>query len=162
LHSSEMGANLVVGTTGISADQLSRMRAAIDGKVAAVISPNFSVGVNMFWKLIAVAAEALQDYDIEVIEAHHNQKKDAPSGTALATVEVIKKALGDVDVVYGREGIRQRGKGDRGARRPGRRYRRRSHCALRRTRGASGDQASSTQPCRLCLWCSARGPMGGR
>lgn len=106
----EMGANLVVGTTGVSQDQLSRMRAAIDGKVAAVISPNFSVGVNLFWKLIAVAAEALQDYDIEVIEAHHNQKKDAPSGTALATVEVIKKALGDAEVVYGREGIRLRGR----------------------------------------------------
>jgi len=106
----EMGVNLVVGTTGFSQDQLSRMITAIDGKVAAVISPNFSVGVNLFWKLIAVAAKALKDYDIEVIEAHHNQKKDAPSGTALATVEVIKKALGDVEVVYGREGIRLRGK----------------------------------------------------
>ncbi len=106
----EMGVNLVVGTTGFSQDQLSRMETAIDEKVAAVISPNFSVGVNLFWKLIAVAAEALKDYDIEVIEAHHNQKKDAPSGTALATVEVIKKALGDIEVVYGREGIRLRGK----------------------------------------------------
>ncbi len=106
----ERGVNLVVGTTGFSQDQLSRMRTAIDGKVAAIISPNFSVGVNLFWKLIAIAAETLKDYDIEVIEAHHNQKKDAPSGTALATVEVIKKALGDLEVVCGREGIRLRGK----------------------------------------------------
>ncbi len=106
----EMGVNLVVGTTGFSQDQLSRMRVAIDQKVAAVISPNFSLGVNLFWRLVAVAAEALKDYDIEVIEAHHNQKKDAPSGTALATVEVIKKALGEVEVVYGREGMRLRGK----------------------------------------------------
>ncbi len=106
----EMGVNLIVGTTGFSGDQISRMRAAIDGKAAAVISPNFIVGVNLFWKLISVAAEALKDYDIEVIEAHHNQKKDAPSGTAMATVDVIKRALGDVEVVHGREGIRLRGK----------------------------------------------------
>ena len=106
----EAGVSLVVGTTGFSHDQLARMRAAIDGKVAAVISPNFSVGVNVFWKLLAVAAEALKDYDIEVIEAHHSQKKDAPSGTALAAVDVLKKALGDVPVVYGREGVRIRGK----------------------------------------------------
>ena len=106
----EAGVSLVVGTTGFSHDQLARMRAAIDGKVAAVISPNFSVGVNVFWKLLAVAAEALKDYDIEVIEAHHSQKKDAPSGTALAAVDVLKNALGDVSVVYGREGVRIRGK----------------------------------------------------
>jgi 4-hydroxy-tetrahydrodipicolinate reductase len=104
------GIDLVVGTTGFSPDQLSRMRAAIEGRVAAVISPNFSVGVNLFWKLIAAASEALKDYDIEVVEAHHNQKKDAPSGTALATVEVIKKALGEVEVVHGREGVRLRGR----------------------------------------------------
>ncbi len=109
-NAAEMGVSLVVGTTGFSGDQISRMREAIDGKAAAVISPNFIVGVNLFWKLISIAAEALKDYDIEVIEAHHNQKKDAPSGTALATVEVIKNALGDVEVVYGREGIRLRGK----------------------------------------------------
>lgn len=106
----EAGVALVVGTTGFSPDQLARMRAAMDGNVAAVISPNFMVGVNVFWKLLAVAAEALEDYDIEVIEAHHNQKKDAPSGTALAAVDVLKKALGDVPVVYGREGVRLRGK----------------------------------------------------
>lgn len=106
----EMGIDLVVGTTGFSPDQLSRMKAAIDGKVSAVITPNFSVGVNLFWKLVAEAATALKDYDIEIIEAHHNQKKDAPSGTALATVEAIKNALGDREVVHGREGLMQRGK----------------------------------------------------
>jgi 4-hydroxy-tetrahydrodipicolinate reductase len=106
----DMGVDLVVGTTGFSNDQRACMRDAIDGRVAAVISPNFSIGVNLFWKLVAVASQALKDYDIEVIEAHHNQKKDAPSGTALATVEVLKNALGDVDVIYGREGIRLRGK----------------------------------------------------
>ncbi len=105
----DMGIDLVVGTTGFSPDQLSRMKAAIDGRVSAVITPNFSVGVNLFWKLVAQAATALRDYDIEIIEAHHNQKRDAPSGTALATVEAIKNALGDREVVHGREGFQQRG-----------------------------------------------------
>ena len=105
-----LGIDLVVGTTGFSPDQHSRMRSAITGNVAAVITPNFSVGVNLFWKLISEAAKALKDYDIEIIEAHHNQKKDAPSGTALATVDVIRNALGDVNVVHGREGMGLRGK----------------------------------------------------
>ncbi len=106
----DMGVDLVIGTTGLSQDQLSRMRQAIDGKVASVITPNFSVGINVFWKLIEVAARSLNGYDIEVIEAHHNQKKDAPSGTALAAVDVLKKALNDNDVIYGRRGIMPRGK----------------------------------------------------
>jgi len=106
----EMGVNLVVGTTGFSQEQLSKMKGAIEGNVAAVISPNFSVGVNVFWKLLADAANALKDFDIEVIEAHHNQKKDAPSGTALAAVDILKKAQGEVEIIHGREGIRLRGK----------------------------------------------------
>jgi 4-hydroxy-tetrahydrodipicolinate reductase len=106
----KMGVDLVVGTTGLSAEQHSQMRKAIEGNVAAVISPNFSLGVNVFWKLVAEAALALEDYDIEVIEAHHNQKKDAPSGTALATVEAIAAALGEKEIVYGRQGLMPRKK----------------------------------------------------
>lgn len=105
-----LGIDLVVGTTGFSAEQHSQMKKAIDGHVAAVITPNFSLGVNVFWKLVADAAEALKDYDIEIIEAHHNQKKDAPSGTALATVQAIKTALGEKEIVYGRQGVMPRGK----------------------------------------------------
>lgn len=110
LAASDLGVNLVVGTTGLSQEQHSQIRKAVEGKVAAVVSPNFSVGVNVFWKLIAIAAESLKDYDIEVIEAHHNLKKDAPSGTALAAVDVLKKAVGTTEVVHGREGIIVRGK----------------------------------------------------
>ena len=106
----ETGVNLVVGTTGFSEGQLDQMKRAIDGHVAAVISPNFSIGVNVFWKLLAEAATALKDYDIEVIEAHHNQKKDAPSGTALAAVDVLKNATGIAQVVNGRKGMALRGK----------------------------------------------------
>ena len=105
-----LGIDLVVGTTGFSPEQHSQMKNAIEGHVAAVITPNFSLGVNVFWKLVADAAMALKDYDIEIIEAHHNQKKDAPSGTALATVQAIKMALGEKEVVYGREGLMPRGK----------------------------------------------------
>lgn len=105
-----LGIDLVVGTTGISSEQHSQMKEAIEGHVAAVITPNFALGVNVFWKLVADAAAALKDYDIEIIEAHHNQKRDAPSGTALATVQAIKTALGEREVVYGREGIMPRGK----------------------------------------------------
>jgi 4-hydroxy-tetrahydrodipicolinate reductase len=105
-----LGIDLVVGTTGFSSEQHSQMKEAIDGHVAAVITPNFALGVNVFWKLVADAAAALRDYDIEIIEAHHNQKKDAPSGTALATVQAIKTALGEREVVYGREGVMPRGK----------------------------------------------------
>jgi len=104
-----LGIDLVIGTTGFSPEQMSRIKSAIDGRVAAVISPNFSMGVNIFWKLVKDAAAALKDYDVEVIEIHHNQKKDAPSGTALATVEVIKSARGEMQVVHGREGMNLRG-----------------------------------------------------
>lgn len=110
ITAADLGVNLVVGTTGFTKEQHAKMSKAIEGKVSAVISPNFSVGVNVFWKLIAMAAMSLKDYDIEVIEAHHNQKKDAPSGTALAAVDALKAAVGDVEVVHGREGIRLRGK----------------------------------------------------
>lgn len=105
-----LGIDLVVGTTGFSEQQHSQMKKAIEGHVAAVITPNFSLGVNIFWKLVADAAAALKDYDIEIIEAHHNQKKDAPSGTALATVQAIKRALGEKEIVYGRKGVMPRGR----------------------------------------------------
>jgi 4-hydroxy-tetrahydrodipicolinate reductase len=105
----EVGVNLVVGTTGFSEDQKKEMARAIDGRVAAVISPNYSVGVNLFWKLIEVAAKSLEGYDIEVIEAHHRNKMDAPSGTAAEAVRVLARATGRDEVVYGREGQGLRG-----------------------------------------------------
>jgi 4-hydroxy-tetrahydrodipicolinate reductase len=106
----ELGIDLVVGTTGFSQEQLSQMREAIEGRVAAVISPNFSAGVNVFWRLIDMAAQALQGYDVEVIEAHHNLKRDAPSGTALASVEILKRAMDLSEVVHGRRGALPRGR----------------------------------------------------
>jgi 4-hydroxy-tetrahydrodipicolinate reductase len=106
------GVNLIIGTTGLTAEQKTNItEAVIKNKVAAVISSNYSIGVGVFFKLIKNAAEYLgNDYDVEIIEAHHNQKKDAPSGTAMTAAEIISKAMGGKEFVYGREGVCPRGK----------------------------------------------------
>ncbi|MDR1954611.1 MAG: 4-hydroxy-tetrahydrodipicolinate reductase [Candidatus Methanoplasma sp.] len=100
------GVNIVLGTTGIPADVINRMRDEIaKNNTSAVHSANFAVGVNVFWKMCEVLAASLNGYDIEVIEAHHNQKIDAPSGTAMVAVKRMMKVTGIEDVTYGREGI---------------------------------------------------------
>jgi 4-hydroxy-tetrahydrodipicolinate reductase len=102
-----MGVQAVIGTTGFSAAERDEIAAAAR-EVAIMMSPNMSVGVNVTFKLLEMAAKALATgYDIEVIEAHHRHKVDAPSGTALKMGEVIAQALGrslDECAVYAREG----------------------------------------------------------
>ena len=101
------GSKMIIGTTGLSAQQLEELKLA-SKKLAIVFAPNMSVGVNVTFKLLEVAAKMLSEgYDIEVIEAHHRHKVDAPSGTALRMGEVIAGALGeklDDVAVYAREG----------------------------------------------------------
>lgn len=106
------GVNLIIGTTGLSAEQRTNItEAVIRNNVAAVISSNYSIGVGVFFKLIRDAAKYLgNDYDVEIIEAHHNQKKDAPSGTAVTAAEIISREMGGKDLVFGREGMCPRGK----------------------------------------------------
>jgi 4-hydroxy-tetrahydrodipicolinate reductase len=99
---------LVVGTTGISPAQRAEMEMAINGHVPAVISTNFSVGVNIFWQLVREAGKRLRDYDIEVIEAHHRNKKDAPSGTAKTILQILDESAGSREKMYGREGMTER------------------------------------------------------
>ena len=103
----ELGVKAVVGTTGFSAAQKAEV-AAIAGDVAIVMAPNMSVGVNLVLRLVDFAARALAEgYDIEIVEAHHRHKVDAPSGTALQLGEVAAAALGRslADcAVYSREG----------------------------------------------------------
>lgn len=98
---------MVIGTTGFSAAQQQQIAAA-GAETAIVFAPNMSVGVNLCLKLLDMAARVLGDeVDIEVIEAHHRHKVDAPSGTALRMGEVVAAALGrDLAecAVYGREG----------------------------------------------------------
>jgi 4-hydroxy-tetrahydrodipicolinate reductase len=101
------GVKMVIGTTGFDAAGKAAIAAAAQ-KTAIVFAPNMSVGVNATFKLLQVAAKILAGgYDIEIIEAHHRHKVDAPSGTALKMGEVIAQALGNTldDVaVYAREG----------------------------------------------------------
>ena len=90
----ELGVKMVIGTTGFSDAQKADIQAASQD-IAIVMAPNMSVGVNVTLKLLEMAAVALaKDYDIEIIEAHHRHKVDAPSGTALKMGEVIAQALG--------------------------------------------------------------------
>ncbi|MHC1567188.1 MAG: 4-hydroxy-tetrahydrodipicolinate reductase [Candidatus Syntropharchaeia archaeon] len=84
------GVNLIIGTTGLSEEQKMEIEREVKEKVVAVISPNFSIGVNIFWKLVRNAGEMLKDFDVEIVEAHHRQKKDAPSGTAVLTGDILK------------------------------------------------------------------------
>lgn len=97
--------NLIVGTTGYSPEQYAQMERAIRGSgKAAVISPNFAVGVNVFYKIVESAGAYLRDFDAEIIEMHHNKKLDAPSGTAKKAAEVISAVRGGKEFVYGRKG----------------------------------------------------------
>jgi 4-hydroxy-tetrahydrodipicolinate reductase len=103
-----VGVNAVIGTTGFS-DAQKQQIADYAKDIAIVMAPNMSVGVNVTLKLLEMAAKALNTgYDIEIIEAHHRHKVDAPSGTALKMGEVIAGALGrDLKdcAVYAREGV---------------------------------------------------------
>lgn len=99
---------LIVGTTGISPEQRAEMEKAILGHVPAVITTNFSIGVHIFQQLVRESARLLKDYDIELIEAHHRNKADAPSGTAKTILEIIEKEAGVREKMYGREGMTKR------------------------------------------------------
>ena len=104
----DLGVNVVIGTTGFT-DAQKAMIADFARDIAIVMAPNMSVGVNVTLKLLDMAARSLATgYDIEIIEAHHRHKVDAPSGTALKMGEVIANALGrDLKdcAVYAREGV---------------------------------------------------------
>ena len=91
----ELGVKVVIGTTGFSDAQKAQI-AEFAKKTAVILSANMSTGVNVTFKLLEMAAKALQEggYDIEIIEAHHKHKVDAPSGTALKMGEVIAEAQG--------------------------------------------------------------------
>ncbi len=103
----QAGKKIVIGTTGYSDEQKAKINAAAKD-IAIVMAPNMSVGVNLSLKLLEMTAKVMGDYtDIEVIEAHHRHKVDAPSGTALRMGEVVAEALGrnlKDCAIYGRQG----------------------------------------------------------
>ena len=102
------GKNMVIGTTGLSAAQKKIITGAARD-IAIVFAPNMSIGVNLCFRLLEMAARVVgADSDIEIIEAHHREKKDAPSGTSLRMGEIIARTLGrDLQkcAVYGRQGV---------------------------------------------------------
>ena len=99
---------MVIGTTGFSAEGKAAIAAAAES-IPVVFAPNMAIGVNAVFKLLEVAARILSEgYDVEVIEAHHRLKIDAPSGTALRMGEVVARELGrdlETCAIYGREGV---------------------------------------------------------
>jgi 4-hydroxy-tetrahydrodipicolinate reductase len=103
----QAGKKMVIGTTGFTDAQKAEIAEAAQD-IAIILAPNFSVGVNLSLKLLEMTAKVMGDYtDIEIIEAHHRHKVDAPSGTALRMGEVVASALGrDLKdcAIYGREG----------------------------------------------------------
>jgi 4-hydroxy-tetrahydrodipicolinate reductase len=107
---------VVIGTTGLSGDQLAQIEEAAKG-VSIMLAPNMSVGVNLLREVVRELSAKLADYDVEVVEAHHRNKKDAPSGTALllarAAAEGREQNLDEV-ATYGREGVSPRKGGEIG------------------------------------------------
>nr|WP_202320219.1 4-hydroxy-tetrahydrodipicolinate reductase [Archaeoglobus neptunius] len=109
----EKGVKIVIGTTGFTDEQKKRLE-KLSERIPMIVSPNFSLGVNVFWKIVEFAANFLSEWDTEIVELHHRHKRDAPSGTAMRLAEilkVVKKAKGeDVNIKTCREGIAPRGK----------------------------------------------------
>jgi len=90
----------VIGTTGFSKDEVEKIKEA-SKKIPIVFSPNMSVGANLMFKITEEVARALgEDYEVEIVEAHHNQKKDAPSGTAKRLGEAVSKAKGKTPPIH--------------------------------------------------------------
>jgi 4-hydroxy-tetrahydrodipicolinate reductase len=102
------GKAVVIGTTGLSAAQQAEVK-ALAAQTRVVLAPNMSVGVNLMFKVVADIARVLSaGYDVEIVEAHHRLKKDAPSGTAVKLAQVIAQALQrnlDEVAVYERKGM---------------------------------------------------------
>ncbi len=107
LAAAKAGVAMVIGTTGLSPEDIARVQEA-GQKIPCVMAPNMSVGINLLLNILPQMARVLRDYDIEIVEAHHRHKKDAPSGTALKLAQVLAQAKdSDLDEVgvYGRYGL---------------------------------------------------------
>ena len=100
----EAGRPLVVGTTGLSEEQIEKAHAATD-RVPLLIAPNMSAGVNLMFRTVEDLARALGDFDPEIVEIHHNRKKDSPSGTAARLAEALERARPDLQRIHGRQGM---------------------------------------------------------
>jgi len=102
------GKRIVMGTTGLTDEQMNILREAVLSKVPAVFSPNYALGVNILFRIIRTLALFPPDYDFSITEIHHTGKKDAPSGTAKRLGDLVSKARGYSKTIYGREGFSPR------------------------------------------------------
>jgi 4-hydroxy-tetrahydrodipicolinate reductase len=104
---SENRVNLVIGTTGFDGDQADEIKRLVKKNgISAVVSPNMATGVNIFFTIARAVASMYEGCDVEIIEAHHRNKKDAPSGTAIKAGKLVAEAMGkdiDEDGLFGRE-----------------------------------------------------------
>ncbi len=108
----ETGTSIIVGTTGFTEEQMRSLHSEIASEVTAVFAPNFALGINLMYRL-AKACDVLPDgYDFSITEVHHNEKKDAPSGTAVRLSEIISNVRGYTEMVNGREGFSPRMKNE--------------------------------------------------
>jgi 4-hydroxy-tetrahydrodipicolinate reductase len=103
-----LGKRIILGTTGFTEDQNRQVRQAVECKVPAVFSPNYSVGINILFKLAQTLKAFPKEYSFSISEIHHTGKKDAPSGTAKKLGEIVADTRGYTRTVYGREGISPR------------------------------------------------------
>jgi 4-hydroxy-tetrahydrodipicolinate reductase len=107
-----LGKRIILGTTGFTSEQNRQIINAMSGKVPAVFSPNYSVGVNIMFKIAEALKAFPSGYDFSINEIHHTGKKDAPSGTAKKLGEIVSNTRGYTKIVTGREGISPRQSGD--------------------------------------------------
>ena len=107
-----IGKRIVMGTTGLTNDQISQLREVVSSRVPAVFAPNFAIGVNILFKLLKSLKSLPKDYDISIVEAHHSGKRDAPSGTAVSIAKQISEMRGYETTVHGRSGISLRKPGE--------------------------------------------------
>jgi len=103
-----LGKRIILGTTGFNPEQNRQIIAQMSDKVPSVFSPNFSVGVNILFKLTEALKAFPAGYDFSLSEIHHTGKKDAPSGTAKKLEQIVSKTRNYTKTVYGREGISPR------------------------------------------------------
>lgn len=108
----ELGKRIVMGTTGHTEEQMAKIREAVSGRVPAVFSPNFALGVNVLFQLARVCGTLPPEYDFSITEIHHTGKKDAPSGTARKLGEVVSSSRGYSKRVHGRQGLSPRKPGE--------------------------------------------------
>jgi 4-hydroxy-tetrahydrodipicolinate reductase len=104
------GKPMVIGTTGFSSVQRTKLETALRDRIPSVITANFAIGANMLFALSSAIGKLPREFDISLLEIHHSGKSDAPSGTAKTIAEIISKERGYSRIVHGRSGISKRSK----------------------------------------------------